>query len=170
MCSSGLNFVNPQVGEMQGKWVVYSSKELVFIAAARVSGHGVVYCLKKFVAMTDVRKQWSPDTIKWGVNVFGIVSSVIYTSYMRSCLEISLGDKAKFRTTTKQGTTGVSLLDFRCLEDVLQWYMTQALLSCWHQEKSAYVVRGSRIGRYDNRWSVCVLSVLTADLLWFRRT
>jgi uncharacterized membrane protein YecN with MAPEG domain len=45
--------VVPQAAEMHGKLVEYSPKELVFIAAARVNGHGVVYCLKKFVAWDD---------------------------------------------------------------------------------------------------------------------
>jgi hypothetical protein len=78
----------------QGKWVGDLPKEHVCITAARTGGHGLVYSLKTFVARADVGKQWSPDTVNWGVNVFGDATSVIYTSYvyMKSCLEISLGD------------------------------------------------------------------------------
>ena len=64
MCSPGLNFVVPQTGEVQGKLVGYSPNKIVFIAAARLSGHGVVYCLKKFVTRADGGKQWSLDTVK----------------------------------------------------------------------------------------------------------
>ena len=40
-----------------------SPREKVFIAAARASVRGAAYCLEKFVAGTDVGKQWSPDTV-----------------------------------------------------------------------------------------------------------
>jgi len=56
--------VVPQTGEVQGKLVGYSPNKIVFIAAARLSGHGVVYCLKKFVTRADGGKQWSLDTVK----------------------------------------------------------------------------------------------------------
>jgi hypothetical protein len=56
--------VVPQAAEMHEKLVEYSPKELVFITAARVSGHDVVYCLKTFVTWVDGGKKGSPDTVK----------------------------------------------------------------------------------------------------------
>jgi len=81
VCSTGLNFVGPQAGEMQGRMSGRFAEEAhLYRCSARASGHGAAYCLKKFVARADVGKHWSPDTVNRGVNVFVIATSVMYTS------------------------------------------------------------------------------------------
>jgi hypothetical protein len=42
--------------------------------AQRNSGHGVVYCLKTFLARAGLRKQQLHSTISWLVNVFTVAS------------------------------------------------------------------------------------------------
>jgi hypothetical protein len=81
LCSPGLNFVFRQAGEMLGKMSGgFAEGARLCRRSARANGHGAAYSSKKFVTRDYVGKQWSADTVNRGVNVFGIATSVMYTS------------------------------------------------------------------------------------------